>query len=103
MEDRLVWRELLVDLALVAVRGRDLDRTDAAQFVELRKEDIAQRVQPRRVLQQHAIEPPHPALSPRYGAELRTELSTHAAQAIGDLAFDLRREGTGADARAMRL
>ena len=96
-------RELVVNLALVAVRGRDLQLPDAAQLVELRKEDIAERIEPRRVPQQHAVEPTHAPLPSGHRAELRAEFAANAAEAVGDVALDLRWERTGADARAVRF
>src|SRR5260221_5408586 len=96
-------RELVVDVAFVAIGHCDLQRSDTAQLVELGKEDIGQRVEPRRVAKQNAVEPAHAALPPGYRPELSAELSLYPAQLIGDVTFDLGRERPGADARAVRL
>src|SRR5439155_9974931 len=103
VKDRLMRRELVVHLALVAVCGRDIQPPDAAQLVELRQEYIAERIKPRRVSQQHAVEPSHAPLPSGHRPELRTELAANPAEAGGDVAFDLRRERTGADARGVRF
>src|SRR5439155_9715935 len=70
VEQRLVRREIRVELAARPVRGAYLHRLETREHVEFGQEQLGETVQARRVAQDDGIEPAAVALSPRVGSEL---------------------------------
>jgi hypothetical protein len=99
MKDRLVWREVLVLLALIAIGVTEPERREARQDVQLGEEQLGQAVHPRRVPQEDSVEPPAPPRSSRGRAELVPPL----AHVPAGLPSFLGGEGTRPDARYVGL
>ena len=97
VEQRLVRREVVERLALAPGRPCRPSRSEPRQHVELGDEQLGQAVHPRRVAQEHRVEPPAAALAAGRRAELLPALAQPlAARARGP------RSGTARRRRASR-
>ena len=86
-------------VAGAAVTGRDAERVEAREDVELRDRERREPVEPRRVAERDEVEPPAAALAPGR----RPVLVALVAQVAADLVVELGRERAGADPRRVGL
>src|SRR5204862_4301240 len=75
VEQRLVRREVLVEVAIRAVARADLQRLEPGEDVELRQEELGQAVQSRGVAEDHRVEPSALPTATGDGSELMPALA----------------------------